>query len=109
MYQMADFLYCYDHKLLPASFADYFAIASVVYGHDTRWASLFRPIKTRTNVRWFSIKSAGPQIWNAVPLDIRSIQIRHVYICIYIYINIDVLVLRIVQIGQFKSVNLLVK
>ena len=71
-YQIADLFYCFENKLLPNSFVNYFSKASDTHKHDTRAASLYRPIKTRTILRSFTIKSLGPQVWNSIPSHIQK-------------------------------------
>src|ERR1043165_3670649 len=71
-YQIADLFYCFENELLPNLFANYFSKASSTHKHDTRAASLYRPIKTRTTLRSFTIKSLGPQVWNSIPSHIQK-------------------------------------
>jgi len=69
--QMGEFMYKYEHNLLPTVFAKYFILGSQIHGHCTRYASTYRPAKARTNTRQFTIKIAGPLLWNSIPLAIR--------------------------------------
>lgn len=62
--------------MLPMSYVNYFAKASMTHNDHTREASLYRPIKIRTNLRAFSIKALGAQIWNSIPLHIQTAQNR---------------------------------
>lgn len=75
-FQIADLFYCFEHNLLPDSFINYFSKASILHMHDTRGASSYRPIKARTNIRIFSVKSVGPHIWNSLPSQIQAAQNR---------------------------------
>lgn len=77
--QIALLLYSYSHNLLPASFEGYFTLNSKIHEHYTRGAELYRPIKTRTNMRKFSIKSAGPRIWNSIPVEIRNAKNKFIF------------------------------
>jgi exonuclease III len=69
--QIGDFIYRYEHNLLPASFMGYFTLGSQIHTHNTRRATSYRPSRARTNTRKFSMKSSGPQLWNTIPLEIR--------------------------------------
>jgi hypothetical protein len=75
--QIAEFMYRYEHKLLPISFVGYFSIGSQIHDHFTRRATSYRPVKARTNTREFSIRAAGPQLWNSIPNEIRLSKTRH--------------------------------
>ena len=75
--QIGEFIYRYEHNLLPSSFAGYFTLGSQIHGHFTRRATSYRPVKARTNTREFSIRAAGPLLWNSIPLEIRSSKTRH--------------------------------
>src|SRR5678815_2724086 len=49
--QIGEFIYRYEHNLLPSSFAGYFTLGSQIHGHFTRGATSYRPVKARTNTR----------------------------------------------------------
>src|SRR5688572_33448297 len=71
-YQIAEFLYQFENGALPTSFANYFSKTSDTHNYNTRGASCYRPIKARTNLRSFSIKSTGPKVWNSIPPHIQK-------------------------------------
>ena len=75
--QIGEFIYRYEHNLLPTSFAGYFTLGSQIHDHFTRRAASYRPAKARTNTREFSIRAAGPLFWNSIPYEIRSSKTRH--------------------------------
>jgi len=69
--QIGDFIFRFEHNLLPSSFSGYFTMGSQIHTHNTRNSTAYRSAKARTNIREFSIKSSGPTIWNAIPLETR--------------------------------------
>jgi Reverse transcriptase (RNA-dependent DNA polymerase)/Endonuclease-reverse transcriptase len=69
--QVGEFMYRYDHGLLPPAFSDFFHQGTEIHSHFTRNASSYRPVYAHTNTRLFSIKSAGTTIWNKFPSHIR--------------------------------------
>jgi Reverse transcriptase (RNA-dependent DNA polymerase) len=70
--QTEEFMYRYSHDLLPRTFANYFTTGSVIHSHNTRTASAYRTIFAHTNTRKFSIKIAGPKVWNNLPTSVTS-------------------------------------
>ena len=76
-HQIADLFHRFENGVLPMSFANYFSKTSDTHNYNTRGASCYRPIKTRTNLRSFSIKSTGPQVWNSIPPHIQKEKNRH--------------------------------
>ena len=69
--QIGEFIYRFEHNLLPPIFKSYFSLGSDVHTHYTRNSTAYRPIKARTNTRRFNIKYSGSLIWNTIPLEIR--------------------------------------
>lgn len=43
--QIAELFYCFEHAMLPMSYANYFAKASMTHKYHTRGAHLYRPKK----------------------------------------------------------------
>lgn len=72
IFQIGVLFYMYVQNLLPITFAGYFTLTSTIHDHFTRGASLYRPVKARTNIRSFSLKVTGPSVWNALPAEIRA-------------------------------------
>jgi hypothetical protein len=70
--QTGEFMFRYKHGLLPKTFANYFSTGSTIHSYSTRTASNYRPIFAHTNTRIFSIKIAGPTVWNKLPIDIHD-------------------------------------
>ncbi len=72
---IALFMYKYHHHLLPSSFDNYFVLSSHVHGHFTRSSTknnYYLPT-VNTNIGKFSIKFAGPSVWNNIPTRIKSL------------------------------------
>src|SRR6218665_1154921 len=55
---------------LPKAFYNYFEVVSRVHSHFSRRVNDYRVDFARTNTRRFSMKIAGPNIWNDLPADI---------------------------------------
>ena len=72
IFQTGEFMFRYRHGLLPQTFANYFNTGSTIHSYSTRTASNYRPIFAHTNTRKFSIKTAGPAVWNNLSIDIRD-------------------------------------
>jgi len=72
LYQTGEFMYRYDHGLLPAVYKGFFSLASEIHAHSTRNSSNYRYIFARTNSRLFSVRATGPSIWNNIPQGIRQ-------------------------------------
>ena len=72
LYQSGEFMYRYDHNLLPSVYKGFFSHASEIHSHSTRNSSNYRCIFARTNSRLFSIRVTGPSIWNKIPQGIRQ-------------------------------------
>src|ERR1043165_4798785 len=72
LYQSGEFMYRYDHNLLPSVYKVFFSLASEIHSHSTRNLSNYRCIFARTNSRLFSIRVTGPSIWNKIPQGIRQ-------------------------------------
>src|ERR1043165_332701 len=62
--QICEFMFKYRSHALPLTFDGYFHSTSQIHHYAVRSAANFRGISTRTNSRKFSIKNAGPAIWN---------------------------------------------
>ena len=71
--QICEFMFKYITRTLPSIFHDYFQTTSQVHHYQLRSASHFRGIFARTNSRKFSLKCAGPPIWNSLPLHLKNI------------------------------------
>ena len=75
MYLIALLMYSYFSNILPKYFNDYFTLNKNIHSHDTHSASniLFIDYK-RTNYGKFSLKYRGGQIWNNLPIELKSLQ-----------------------------------
>src|SRR6218665_176218 len=71
--QINELLYKRYNKLLPPNFSNYFTITFQVNPNNLRSSNNYRPIYSRTNIRMFSIKCAGPNAWNLIPFDLRCL------------------------------------
>ena len=71
-YMVGIFMYNYIHGILPTTFSDYFERNRNVQQCNTRQADDLRVPFARLNVRIFSIKIRGAQVWNSLPQYIKS-------------------------------------
>ena len=71
-FQTGLFMYRYHNKLLPSLFDNYFIQGVNVHKHYTRTSCNYRAERARTNVKQFSIKCSGPQLWNSLPSTITT-------------------------------------
>ena len=65
-------MYNYIHGILPTNFSEYFERNRNVHQCNTRQADDLRVPFARLNVRIFSIKIHGAQVWNSLPQYIKS-------------------------------------
>src|SRR6218665_1522869 len=70
IYQTSEFILRFNRGQLPKAFSNYFEVVSEVHSHFTRRVNDYRIDFARTNTRRFSMKIAGPNIWNDLPADI---------------------------------------
>ena len=63
-------MFRFNWDQLPKAFPNYFEVVAQVHSHFTRRVNDYRVDFTRTNTRRFSMKIAGPNIWNDLPADI---------------------------------------
>ena len=70
--QICEFIFKYRSHTLPHTFDDYFQSTAEIHRYGVRSAANLRSIPARTNSRRFSIKHAGPVIWNNLPSSIRD-------------------------------------
>src|SRR6218665_1368430 len=85
--QTGIFMFCYKHDLLPKTFADYFNTGSASHSHYTRAASKYRTVFAHMNTRKFSVRVAGPTVWNNLPADITNVPFLHSFkkrLCAYV-------------------------
>ena len=71
--QINEFMHRYTYNTLPSSHANFYSLASDIHSHNTRILASYRSEFARTNTRKFSIRCVGPEEWNRVPQDLRSI------------------------------------
>ena len=70
--QISEFMFKFNRGLLPKAFSTYFVMVSDIHAHLTRSAKDYRVTFSRTNIRSFSIKTTGPNIWNDLPSHLRD-------------------------------------
>ena len=66
-FQISEFMFKFNWGLLPKAFSTYFMMVSDIHAHLTRLAKDYRVTFSQTNIRSFSIKATGPNIWNNLP------------------------------------------
>ena len=71
--QICEFIFKYRSHALPPTFDGYFHSTSEIHRYAVRSSANLRGISTRTNSRKFSLKNAGPAIWNDLPLQLRNV------------------------------------
>ena len=71
--QIGEFMYRYEHNLLPVIYRQLFLRASEIHSYSTRNSKLYRQPFAHTNTRLFSIRFAGANVWNSIPLSIRQL------------------------------------
>src|SRR5688572_25126921 len=70
--QLAILMYRHKVGMLPALFSNYFLVNAVIHDHNTRYRQNYRSEVCRINVRYFSVRVKGPQLWNSINTDIRE-------------------------------------
>ena len=70
--QLAVLMYQHKVGILPALFSNYFLVNAVIHEHNTRYKHNYRSEVCRINVRYFSVRVKGPQLWNSINTDIRE-------------------------------------
>ena len=73
MYLISLCMYLYLNNILPKYFNDYFTLNKDIHSHDTRSASNIFIDYKRTNYGKFSLKYRGAQIWNNLPIELKSL------------------------------------
>ena len=76
---MAVFMYKSHRNSLPAIFKNYFITNTSIHGHHTRSCQNLHLIQSRTNIRFFSIRMAGPRLWNTIDITTRELNTVHSY------------------------------
>ena len=71
-YMVGIFMYNYINGILPTTFTEYFERNRNVHQCNTRQADDLQVPFARLNVRKFSIKIHGAQVWNSLPQYIKS-------------------------------------
>ena len=69
---MAVLMYRHQVGMLPALFSNYFLVNAVIHDHNTRYRQNYRSEVCRINVRYFSVRVKGPQLWNSINTNIRE-------------------------------------
>jgi hypothetical protein len=69
--QITQFMYKFNNNLLPENFNNYFIKNSTIHRHNTRHADNLHLPFSNTVVRFISIKSRGPRVWNALADDLK--------------------------------------
>jgi len=56
----------------PPIFDDYFCTNASVHEHFTRSKFGLHVVSYKTNIRGFTVRLAGPKLWNAINTDVRG-------------------------------------
>src|SRR6218665_401338 len=70
--QLAVCMYRHHNHSLPIPSNNYFISTVMVQSHNTRGRSNLYTVACRTNVRRFSVKLAGPELWNSIDINLRT-------------------------------------
>src|SRR6218665_419858 len=71
-FQLAILMYQHYTGTLPHLFKAYFVTHVETHSYNTRHKLNYRYEVARTNVRYFSVKIAGPKLWNSISASIRD-------------------------------------
>ena len=71
-YSRAIFLYNFTRSNLPTMFQNYFDYNRDYHPYNTRYRNDLHTASYNLDVRKFSIRAAGPVLWNALPREIRD-------------------------------------
>ena len=71
-YSRAIFLYNFTRSNLPTMFQNYFDYNREYHPYNTRYRNDLHTASYNLDVRKFSIRAAGPVLWNALPREIRD-------------------------------------
>src|SRR5688572_15025749 len=66
-------MYRFANKSLPPIFSRYFSKISDTHSHYTRSLDNFDGTYARTNTRYFTLRCAGPSVWNNLPKSLRTL------------------------------------
>ena len=71
-FQLAIFMYQYHKNVLPNVFKNYFTSNAVIHNYQTRSRFNLHIELSKTNIRYFSVRLAGPRLWNEIDLVTRA-------------------------------------
>ena len=77
--QLGCFMYQYTTNLLPKCFENYFINRNEVHNHNTRTSNNLSIATYRTNLKYFSLKVAGPILWNSLDKKIKESQSINIF------------------------------
>jgi len=70
--QLGEFMYKFQHSKLPVSFDNYFRYLTEIHNHNTRGRRNLNVEFCHTVSKTFSVKIAGPKLWNNLPVKLRN-------------------------------------
>ena len=70
--QMGQFMYSYNHRILPEAFLNLFQKHNEIHNYNTRNARKIILPLCRTNIRRFSVIYQAPRLFNSLPVEIVS-------------------------------------
>ena len=70
--QMGQFMYSYNHRILPEAFLNLFQKHNEIHNYNTRNARKIILPLCRTNIRQFSVIYQAPRLFNSLPVEIAS-------------------------------------
>ena len=72
--QTGSFMFKYSHKLLPRTFHETFHQNSSIHSYPTRRSNDYHLENPKTTIAQRSVKHHGPDIWNSLPAQLKSIK-----------------------------------
>ena len=82
-FQIAVFMYLCFTGQLPRFISNYFILNLQIHNYNTRNSVNYHYPKLRTTCMKNSIFFKGPELWNTIPLDIRSSKSIRIFECKY--------------------------
>ena len=71
-FQVACFMYKFISGILHVSFQSFFVLKNEIHNYSTRYSNNVHINSCATQVRTYSIRNYGPEMWNEIPSKIRD-------------------------------------
>jgi hypothetical protein len=77
--QLACFMYCCIHNLLPRNFTEMFYKNESLHSYHTRQKDHLHIVGHTLNIRKHTVRISGPVLWNNLSSDLRIVSTVHVF------------------------------